>query len=167
MQVLLFAFLFQLFQISELPKTRAEISNFTETSTYSDVITFIDGLSKQSEIINSTVFGKSFEGRDLPLVILSKPKIASPREAHSSGKLIVLLLGNIHAGEVEGKEAILHTIRKFHSDEKFKKLLNDLIILAIPILNADGNEKISPTNRLIKMDPSVASVSEKILKGLI
>jgi hypothetical protein len=147
MQVLLFAFLFQLFQISELPKTRAEISNFTETSTYSDVITFIDGLSKQSEIINSTLFGKSFEGRDLPLVILSKPKITSPREAHSSGKLIVLLLGNIHAGEVEGKEAILHTIRKFHSDEKFKKLLNDLIILAIPILNADGNEKISPTNR--------------------
>jgi dipeptidyl-peptidase-4 len=48
---------------------------------------------------------------------------------------------------LKGKEAILHTIRKFHSDEKFKKLLNDLIILAIPILNADGNEKISPTNR--------------------
>ncbi len=147
MLALLFAFLFQLFQNSELPKTRAEISNFTETSTYSDVLNFIDRISNQSEIINSTAFGKSFEGRDLPLVILSKPKITSPEEAHSSGKLIVLLLGNIHAGEVEGKEAILHTIRKFHKDKKFQELLNNLIILAIPILNADGNEKISTANR--------------------
>ncbi len=149
--MLAFAVLF-IFQIlvsnqSNFPKTRAELSNYTQTSTYADVVEFVKKISQSSDIAYFSSFGKSYEGRDLPLVILSKPKISSPEEIKSSDKLIVLLIGNIHAGEVEGKEAILHLIRKFHTDRNFKKLLDKIIVLAVPILNADGNEKISKQNR--------------------
>jgi len=144
--LILISFL-QIFSTPDFPKTRAELSGYTQTSTYSDVVNFIEQIEKVSQIATVTTFGKSYEGRDLPLVILSKPKILTPDQANASGKLIVLIIGNIHAGEVEGKEAILHLIRKFHVDQNFQKLLEHIILLAIPILNADGNEKISKENR--------------------
>jgi len=149
MLAFLILFILQIFVSaqSNFPKTRAELSNYTQTSTYADVIEFVKKISQVSDIAYSTSFGKSYEGRDLPLVILSKPKISSPEKIKSSDKLIVLLIGNIHAGEVEGKEAILHLIRKFHTDKNLQKLLDKMIILAVPILNADGNEKISKQNR--------------------
>lgn len=147
MLVLIVATFLQIFSNFGLPKTRAELSNYTQTSTYADVVDFIERITKSSGIATKTTFGKSYEGRNLPLVILSKPKISTPEQAKTSSKLIVLIIGNIHAGEVEGKEAILHLIRKFHTDENFQKLLEHLIVLAVPILNADGNEKISKENR--------------------
>ena len=140
-------------QIGEFPKSRAELSNYTQTSTYSDVINFIDQVVKLSPIASVTMFGKSYEGRDLPLVILSDPKISSPEDKRVSDKIIILIIGNIHAGEVEGKEAILHIIRKFHLDENLKKLLDDAVVLTVPILNADGNEKISKSNRAHQNGP--------------
>jgi len=93
------------------------------------------------------MFGKSYEGRDLPLVILSKPKVSKPEDESVRGKFVVLIIGNIHGGEVEGKEAILHLLRKFHINDEFKKMLDKIVVLAVPILNADGNEKISRENR--------------------
>ena len=48
----------------------------------------------------------------LPLVILSKPATNTPAEAARSGKPIVFIMANIHAGEVEGKEATLHLMRE-------------------------------------------------------
>ncbi len=149
MVLLSFLILFQIFSQTQAnyPRTRAELSNYTQTSTYEDVIDFVEKISQASDIAYLTNFGKSYEGRDLPLVILSRPRISSPDELKSSDKLIVLLIGNIHAGEVEGKEAILHLIRKFHTDKNFQRLLDRIVILAVPILNADGNEKISKQNR--------------------
>ncbi len=137
----------QIFSDFELPKTQAELSNYTRTSTYMNVIDFIEQITKSSQIATRATFGKSYEGRNLPLVILSKPKIFTPEQVKASGKLVVLMIGNIHAGEVEGKEAILQLIRKFHTDKNFQKLFDRLIILAVPILNADGNEKMSKENR--------------------
>ncbi len=147
MFALIVAAFLQIFSSFDLPKTRAELSNYTQTSTYADVIDFIEQITRSSQIATKTTFGKSYEGRDLPLVILSKPKISTPEQAKVSDKLVVLIIGNIHAGEVEGKEAILHLIRRFHTDKNFQKLLERLIVLTIPILNADGNEKISKENR--------------------
>ncbi len=41
-------------------------------------------------------------------MIFADPPIAQPREARASGKAVVFVMANIHAGEVEGKEAMLH-----------------------------------------------------------
>lgn len=104
-------------------QTRAERTNYAETSHYDDVVAFLEALK-----LPITWIGQSDQGRKIPLVTLGK------------GKLKVYVQANIHAGEVEGKEAALMLLRDLkHRDEK--KLLEKLTLLVCPIYNCDGNEK--------------------------
>ncbi|MEP7337376.1 MAG: M14 family metallopeptidase [Acidobacteriota bacterium] len=134
------------------PKSRAELTNYDETSRYEDVIKFIAALQKQTNHLRVESFGKSGEGRDLPLMIFADPPISQPRDARDSGKPIVFIQANIHAGEVEGKEAMLHLSRRIANGD-LGVLLSKLIILVAPIYNADGNEKFSPNNRTAQNGP--------------
>ena len=133
-------------------KTRAELSNYQETSRYADVLAFFTQLQKQSLLVHLQTFGRSYGGRDLPLVIISDPPLTTPREARDSGKTIVFLLANIHAGEVEGKEACQEIARRLTSGD-LRKVLTKVIVLMAPIYNADGNERISLTNRTEQNGP--------------
>lgn len=133
-------------------KSRAELSNYEETSRYDEVLAVIAELQKRSPLIRVETFGKSQEGRDLPLMILSESPISNPREARATGKPIVFIMANIHAGEVEGKEAVQHLAQRILLGD-LKPLLKNLIILIAPIYNADGNEKISVNNRTAQNGP--------------
>src|SRR5438105_3019329 len=93
-------------------KSRAELTNYEETSRYADVIRFIGELQKREPRLRVESFGESQEGRALPLLIFADPPLAHPREARASGKPVVFIMANIHAGEVEGKEAMLHVARR-------------------------------------------------------
>ena len=84
-------------------RTRAEISNYEESSTYADVTRVIDGLTATSPLVHTESFGKTEEGRDLPLIVISDPKVTTPAAAHKLGRPMVFVQANIHAGEVEGK----------------------------------------------------------------
>src|SRR5262245_20803938 len=132
--------------------SRDELTNYEETSRYEDVMRFISELQKRSDNLRVESFGKTEEGRDLPLMIFADPPIARPREALASNKIIVFIQANIHAGEVEGKEAMLHLSRRISFGD-LKSLLEKLIILVAPIYNADGNEKISVNNRTAQNGP--------------
>jgi hypothetical protein len=133
-------------------KSRAEITDYKETSRYAEVMEFIAKLQPLSDSIKVESFGVSGEGRQLPLVILSKPATNSPAEAARSGKPIVFIMANIHAGEVEGKEATLHLMREIVTG-RLASLLEKMILLVAPIYNADGNEKISINNRTAQNGP--------------
>jgi hypothetical protein len=135
-----------------LPQSRAERTNYEETSRYADVMDFISQLQKKSKEITVTSFGKTSEGRDLPLVILSRPAIDTPLKAAKSGKPIVFIMANIHAGEVEGKEAAQHLMRDVVAGS-LNPLLDKMILLIAPIYNADGNEKIDINNRTAQNGP--------------
>ena len=63
------------------PLTRAERTNFTETSHYDDVLVFIDSLKTLGAKIATGSIGKTVEGRELPYVIASRPLITTPAEA--------------------------------------------------------------------------------------
>ena len=133
-------------------KSRAELTNYEETSRYDDVLRFFDELQKRSPLVRVQSFGQSVEGRMLPLVILSDPPISDPRDARAGGKPIVFVFANIHAGEVEGKEAMQHMARRIVLGD-MRRLLDKLIILIAPIYNADGNEKINVMNRTAQNGP--------------
>ncbi len=133
-------------------KSRAELSNYEETARYEEVLGFIAELQKRSPLLRVESFGKSEEGRWLPLMILSDSPISNPRDARATGKPIVFIMANIHAGEVEGKEAMLHLSRRILFGD-LKPLLSKLIILIAPIYNADGNEKINLNNRTAQNGP--------------
>jgi dipeptidyl-peptidase 4 len=119
--------------------TVAEKSEYKATSKHADVLEFCEKLAKQSPLVRLGEMGTSGEGRKLPLVIIADPPVATPEEAAKSKKLVVFVIGNIHAGEVDGKEALLMLARDL-ATAKERPLLKDLVIVFAPIFNADGNE---------------------------
>lgn len=128
------------------PLTRAERSDYKETSHYSDVIDFIRALQRLGAPVRLEWTGKSTEGRDMPLVIASFPPVATAAEARRLGKPIVYIQANIHAGEVEGKEAAQIVLRRLCQQGPTGPL-GKMVLLMTPIYNIDGNEKFGPVER--------------------
>ncbi len=126
--------------------TIAEQSDYHKTARYAEVIDLLDRIEAQSQIMRRGELGVTSEGRSIPLAILANPPIQSAEQAKASGKAIVFAFGNIHAGEVCGKEALLMLTRELAS-QRNHPLFNDLIVVFAPIYNADGNERMAPGNR--------------------
>jgi len=123
-----------------------EKSNFEKTSSYADVMQFLRTIQPMSPWMQVTTLGKSPMGKDIPLVILSKGSYTTPAQAKASGKAVVYVQGNIHAGEVEGKEVTMMLMRDILLG-KLGYLLDNQVILFVPIYNTDGNDKLSKTSR--------------------
>lgn len=119
-----------------------ERSNFEKTSTYAEVMGFINTIKNKSPYIQVSTIGKSPMGKDIPLVILANPAVSTPEQARASGKMVVYVQGNIHAGEVEGKESLLMMMRDILLGAK-GNLLQNQILLFVPIYNCDGNDKMA------------------------
>ena len=133
--------------------TRAERSAFRETSTYEDVMALSRTLAAQGESddVHLTTFGYTNEGRALPLLVLGAPD-ATPEAVRATGKTRVYLQGNIHGGEVCGKEALLMLVRDYVAGA-YPAWSEGLVLLVAPIFNADGNERVSLRNRPYQHGP--------------
>jgi hypothetical protein len=130
--------------------TAAERSAYTETMRYDEVVAFLERVEARSDIARLISMGRTGEGRPIPLMILADPPVATPTEARNSGKLVLFAFGNIHAGEVCGKEALSMLARDIALDPdaaEHRALLDRAVILLAPIYNADGNERMAPDNR--------------------
>ena len=136
---------------SELPKTSAETTDYKSTSRYDEVIAFVRAIQSIDPGVRVETFATTTEGRALPLVIVGPVGVVDPRSAHASGLPIVFIMANIHAGEVEGKEAAQMLLRDLVSSQR--KLRSKLVVLIAPIYNADGNEKIATTHRTTQVGP--------------
>ncbi|MBN2409709.1 MAG: M14 family metallopeptidase [Candidatus Aminicenantes bacterium] len=130
----------------EKPLTVAESSRYQATSRYDDVMSFIRSLQRLSPNVRVETLARSAEGRDIPLLVLGKPLPLVPSPLRQDKRGVVYIQANIHAGEVEGKEASLVLARDILLSPDLP-YLDKLIILIAPIFNADGNEKIRPENR--------------------
>ena len=128
------------------PLTRAERTRYLETSSHADVVAYLDTLRQLGAPISLQELAKSPAGRTVPLVIASKPRVASVTEARALGRPIAYIQANIHAGEVEGKEAILALLRDWSFSSR-PTVLDSLVLLVVPIYNADGNDKLGPQER--------------------
>ena len=128
------------------PLTRAERTNFTETTRYEDIKPFLDSLKLQSPNIQIASMGKTALGRELWYAIVSRPLITSPAEARRLGRPIAYIQGNIHSGEVEGKEATLALMRDLLQD-KNRNVLDSIVVIFQPDYNTDGNEHFDIQSR--------------------
>lgn len=134
-------------------QTTAEKSNYESTSTYEDVIEFINELEKSSHLLNIETMATSAEGRDVPLMIIADPLPTNYQDIENDDRIVVYLQANIHAGEVEGKEATQMLARELLNGELSDEILENVIVLICPILNPDGNEKFSTKNRTNQVGP--------------
>ena len=125
-----------------LPRTTAERTNYAATSTSAEVGAFLDSLELAGAPIAVSEMGTSALGRPIYFVIAADPAVTSGAEAVASGKLVVYLQANIHAGEVEGKEAVLALLRELAAPRR--DLLQRLVVLVAPNYNPDGNDAFGP-----------------------
>jgi len=141
------------------PQTRAERTDYRETSHYEDVLQYLEDLQVKGAPISVQFIGVSTQGRKIPLVIAARPPVTGPADAHRIGKPIVYVQANIHAGEVEGKEAVLILLRELAQKPK-GGLLDKIVMLTTPIYNIDGNETWGPwqRNRRNQNDPEVVGI---------
>ena len=128
------------------PRTQAERTNYQETSSHASVVAFLDSITRLGRPVSAGVMGKTTEGRDLPYLIVSRPLFATPEAARRSGRPIVFVQGNIHSGEVEGKEALQALVRDLLLESR-PNVLDSIILIALPNYNADGNERLAPQAR--------------------
>ena len=127
-------------------QTTPERTGFRETSRYEDVVAFMKAVDAASPRIHLTTFGYTLEGRALPLAVVGDVPNATPEAVKASGKLRVYVQGNIHAGEVEGKESAQKLLRAIASGQH-ADWMKTMVLLVAPIYNADGNERVLLTNR--------------------
>lgn len=138
-------------------KTVAESTGYAATSTYAEVMSYVRELQKLSPLIHLEWVCTTAEGQNVPLLVIGKPTPLEPLALHSDKKIVVYIQANIHAGEVEGKEASLMLARDILLDPKLP-YLDKIVLLIAPIFNADGNDKMSPDNRQGQNGPEKAGV---------
>ena len=129
-----------------LPATRAERTRYLETSSHADVLAFIDSLQVLGAPIWVGEVARTTQGRSIPYVVASRPLVTTPAQARRLNRPIVYVQGNIHSGEVEGKEALQMLLR----DLLFAagpNALDSVVLIAVPNYNADGNENLAPQLR--------------------
>jgi murein tripeptide amidase MpaA len=134
-------------------QTLAEQTDYRKSWNYADTIRFAQNLAKASDLIEYKIFGKSGEGRDLPLLITAENKEFTPEKAKKSGKAIIFIQAGIHSGEIDGKDAGFALLRDIAITKTRTELLKDAIILFVPIYNVDGHELASPFNRINQNGP--------------
>jgi hypothetical protein len=146
--------------------TRFERTDGKETSRYDETIRYCKQLDDVSPFITFSSFGKSAQGRELPMMILDLDGLSDPEAIRSTGRLILMIQACIHPGESEGKDAgmmlfrdlALHRLSEkksfiIHSESREDYLLNNISILFIPIFNVDGHERFGPYNRINQNGP--------------
>ena len=120
--------------------TVPEKTDFTRTTSSYQIQEFINVLKWNSEnvhVINMFITPLRKVGS---AVVLANPRVTTPEEAKASGKPVIYLEGDIHAGgETEAKEALLMLTRDILFGKR-KYLLDNLIIIVTPSINPDGTD---------------------------
>lgn len=112
--------------------TPLEESNFTQLTTNSKLVTYLDKISKKSHAITYSILGITGNNRKIPLVALKNPG--------SSKKPSILFIAQQHGNEPSGKEGMLLLIKDFANGNNHD-WLNKFDIYILPQLNPDGGDQ--------------------------
>src|SRR5262245_52548642 len=134
-------------------RTHAEVTDYRETPNYDDTVAYARRLAHASPAIEYHGFGVSGEGRELPLVIAFETATFTPEAARAAGKAVVLIEASIHSGEPDGKDAGFALLRDIAITKTSAGILENVVLLFIPIYNTDGHERASRYNRINQNGP--------------
>ncbi|MBI5170582.1 MAG: peptidase M14 [Candidatus Eisenbacteria bacterium] len=141
---------------AELPgfwRTRAERTLWKQTADYDETMRYCKQLEAGSRWVKMITFGKSGQGRDLVMLVVSKDRAFTPEAARATGKPVVLIQNGIHSGEIEGKDASLALVRDMAVLRSRQNLIDSCIVLVVPIFSVDAHERRSKFNRLNQNGP--------------
>ena len=127
--------------------TPFEKSNQLESPDYENTIKYFQKFVDRTPYVKIKTIGVTPQGRELKSIIISKDKAFTPEQAKKTGKAIILIQNGIHPGEIEGKDACMLLMREILITKEKAHLLDNTILIIIPVLNIDGHEKLSLFNR--------------------
>lgn len=133
--------------------TLAETSGYTRTPRYAETMAFFERLDAASSQVVVQRFGSSAEGRAMSVVIVSAEGVSTPAAAHATGKPVVLIQAAIHPGENEGKDVLMALVRDLTVSGKYADLVDEAVLVLVPIFNVDGHERFGPFNRINQNGP--------------
>ena len=120
-------------------ETPYEKSGRTLTATWEEAITHYKSLETawpgKAKLTES---GTSDAGKPLHLFIISSGGDFDPEKIKRSGKRIVLINNAIHPGEPEGVDASMMLARDLLAEPAYVSLLENVVILIIPMYNVGG-----------------------------
>jgi hypothetical protein len=137
-------------------RTPAEASDYRTTPDYAETLAYLGRVAAAaSGKVRIENFGKTGEGRDLKIVIVSKDGVFDPAAIHASGRVILLVQNAIHAGEMDGKDSCLALVRDMVITKTQAALLDHAVFVFIPVYNIDGHERRSAYNRINQNGPEI------------
>ena len=134
--------------------TPAEKTCYATTPDYAETMAYLKRVQAAAPgQVEIEGFGKTGEGRELDIVVVSRDGVFDPASLHAAKRPIVLVQNAIHAGEMDGKDACLALLRDMVISKTEAALLERAVFVFIPIYNADGHERRSPYNRINQDGP--------------
>ena len=129
-------------------QTVAERSGFVRTGRYDEVIALCGAFAaRHPEAVRCIDFGTTPEGRPMKALVASRSGALTPAAARDAGLPVLLVQGGIHAGEVDGKDAGFLALRQALDGETAPGALEQLVLVFVPVFNADGHERFGAWNR--------------------
>lgn len=130
----------------ELPRTFQEQNQFKAGPTpFAPLMEYWYDLARIRPEVSIRPLTATLLDRELTLVVVSKDGITTPEDAIRSGRTIVLIASSVHGGETSPKEAAQLVARDLVAGD-LRSVLDDVIVLFVPVLNPDGGEVRRRTN---------------------
>ncbi len=135
--------------------TPTEASGFRRTPSYDSTVAWLRRLAQAAPQAKLVSLGRTAEGRDIWMVVASTSGASTPEALRANGRPTLLAQAGIHAGEIDGKDAGLMLLRDLTVSRRLD-LLRVANFLFVPILNADGHERIETHGRINQRGPENA-----------
>jgi len=133
--------------------TPFEISKGKNTATYDECITYYKNLAEQHDEIKVFKCGPTDIGKPLHLIVIDKDKDFNRINTYKKGKRVIMINNGIHPGEPDGVDASMMFVRDIVTKPEFHKLLDNVVIIVIPIYNIDGALNRNSTSRVNQNGP--------------
>ncbi len=133
--------------------THFEKTGYMETEGYNETMEYFKRLANVSPYAKLFSFGVSPQGRNLYCLVVSKDKAFNPVAAKKTGNPVILIENGIHSGEIEGKDASMLLLREILITKEKENLIDNTILLVVPIFSVDAHERFSPFNRINQNGP--------------
>ncbi len=112
------------------------------TGPYAEALALAESIAQRwPEAVTLHPYGKTPEGRTMLALAVGRGDL------RAAGRPVLFFQAGIHPGEIEGKDAGFRVLVELLEERRLPGCLDQLTLLFIPALNADGHERSTANNR--------------------